>query len=220
MYKILLVDIDNTILDFNKTEEYALEPILDMYNLNTPENKILYSKINLAHWKRLEKKEITRDECITLRWREFFANFGIEVDGALINQGYFKRLREGAFWMPEALEFLEEASKKYKIYAVTNGVADVQYNRIKKIGLDKYLEKVFISEEIGYTKPDKAFFEYVLKETEASKNDVIVLGDSLSSDIQGAINSGLDYVWFDYKNSNPTYEKRITHLLEFFEYDK
>lgn len=216
MSKILLVDIDNTILDFNKAERMALLPILEEYNLVSEENINLYSKINLSYWKRFEKKEITREECVTLRWTEFFLHFGLNIDGKELHDKYFKRLREGAFYMEGAEEFLKRASKEYKIYAVTNGIADVQHNRINKIGLDKYLEKAYISEEIGFQKPEKEFFDYVLNDIHANKEDVIVLGDSLSSDIQGAINANLDYIWFDYKNSDPSYKKRITKLMDFF----
>ncbi len=217
MYKILLVDIDNTLLDFNKAEKMALIPVLKKYNLCSEENIKLYSEINLAYWKMLERKEITKAEVITLRWKEFFNHFNIEVNPDIINENYFNDLAEGAYFLSGALEFLKEAKKHFKIYAVTNGRTNVQRRRLQKSGLDKILDGVYISDEIGYHKPDKKFFEYVLNDLKIkNKEEVIVLGDSLTSDIQGAINSGLDYVWFDLNNTNPSFNNRITKLNDFF----
>lgn len=219
MRKIILADVDNTLLDFNQSEKMALAPILEEYNLVSEENFALYSKINLANWKRLEKKEINREQCITLRWSEFFSRFGITVDAKATNDGYFKRLREGAYWMNGAEDFLRKAIQNgYEIYLVTNGVSDVQHNRVNKIGLDKYINGMYISDEIGYAKPDKRFFEYVLDDIRATNDDfIVVLGDSLTSDIAGAINANLKYIWFDFSNQGTSVKPKITSLSQFFE---
>lgn len=217
MYKILLVDIDNTLLDFTKAERMALIPILKKYNLLTEENIKLYSNINIKYWKMLERSEITKDEVITKRWIEFFSHFMIEVDPNDINKDYFLNLAEGAYFMEGAIEFLNKAKQYFRIYAVTNGRTFIQKRRIQKCGLDKFLDGIYISDEIGYHKPDKAFFDYVLTDLGiTNKREVIMLGDSLTSDIQGAINANLDYVWFDFSKSNQEVMPRITKLSDFF----
>lgn len=218
MYKILLVDIDNTLLDFNKAEKNALKSVLKRYNLFNEENIALYSQINLKYWRMFEKHLIDKSQVVTKRWEEFFAHFQIEVNPEKINVGYFNDLKEGAFYIYGAEDFLKEAVKIFKIYAITNGATDVQKRRIAKCGLNKYLSGLYISEEMGLNKPDKAYFDYVLNDIGVlDKKDVIVLGDSLTSDIQGALNSSLDYVWFDLFNTNPSFEGlRITKLADFF----
>lgn len=220
--KALLIDCDDTLLDFKRTEKEALLPILKEFNIEeTPENLNLYSKINLANWKRLELKEITREKCITDRWSEFFSHFNIEVNPKKINEAYFKRLAEGGYLLPETISFLEEAIKYYDIYIVSNGNPDVQYPRLLKSGILKYIKKTYISMEIGYNKPDPRFFDYVLKDTLLNKDDVIVIGDSLTSDIKGAILSNLDYVYFDKDNLNTQFDgTRVVKLLDFFKLQK
>lgn len=220
MYKALLIDLDNTILDFTKCEYYAIKPVMEKYNIPvTEENINTYSKINLANWKRLEKKEITREECVTTRWETFFGLFGIKADGKDINDLYFSKLKQGGYIMPGAIEFLEKITKIMPVYALTNGIADVQHSRLNNSEVKRYLAKVYISEEIGYTKPDPNFFNYVMKDINVNKEDCIMLGDSMSSDIAGAINARIDNVWFDFKNTNPNYEgNRITKLEEFFRF--
>ncbi len=220
MYKALLIDIDNTLLDFTKCEYNAIKPVMEKYNIPlTEENINTYSKINLANWKRLEKNEISREECITTRWETFFGMFNISANGKEINDLYFSKLKQGGYVMPGAIEFLERITKIMPVYALTNGIAEVQNTRLNNSGIKKYLSKVYISEEIGYTKPDPNFFNYVLKDINVNKEDCIMLGDSMSSDIVGAINARIDNVWFDFKNTNPSYNgKRITTLEEFFKF--
>ena len=191
MIKALLTDIDNTILDFNKCELEALKPVLIKYGIPTTEENIkLYSSINLAHWKMLEKKEISREECITLRWTSFFSHFNINVNPKDINELYFNNLKNGGYLIKDAAIFLKEINTLgLPIYAVTNGATIVQKSRLEKSGILKYLKKVYISEEISLTKPDKAFFDYVLKDINLKNDEVIMLGDSLTSDIAGALNA-------------------------------
>ena len=216
MIKALLTDIDNTLLDFNKCELEALKPVLIKYGIPAIEENIkLYSSINLSHWKMLERKEITREECITLRWNAFFSHFKLKVNPQEINTLYFNNLKNGGYLMPDAIPFLEGI--KYlglPIYAVTNGATLVQKSRLQNSGILKYLAKVYISEEIGLTKPDKDFFEYVLKDQSLKNDEVIMLGDSLSSDIAGALNAQIKPIWLDLGNLNTKGDYLIVHSLK------
>lgn len=207
MKKVLLLDLDNTILDFDKAEEMALKPVLDKYGIEDNEiNRKLYSKINLSFWKRLERKELTREEVVSLRWEEFFSHFGIASNGKEINKIYFEGLKNGGYPLEGAIEFLKEANKHFDLYLVSNGIKEVQDNRIRISGVGPYFKKRFISEEIGYVKPEKEFFDVVFKEAGLSKEECIVIGDSLTSDIQGAINSNIDYIYFDRYNKDKNYQ--------------
>jgi YjjG family noncanonical pyrimidine nucleotidase len=206
MKTTLLLDLDNTLLDFNKGERMALKPVLDKYGIeDNEENRKLYSKINLSYWKKLERKEITREEVVTLRWKEYFSYFHINSDGKEVNDIYFKGLKNSAYLLDGALDFLKEASKYFNLYIISNGIKEVQDNRLLISGIKPYFKKIFISEEMGYVKPEKEFFDLVLKEAKLTKDECIVIGDSLSSDIQGAINSNIDYIYFDSLNINENY---------------
>lgn len=216
MIKALLTDIDNTLLDFNKCELEALKPVLIKYGIPTTEENIkLYSSINLAHWKMLEKKEISREECITLRWTSFFSHFNINVNPKDINELYFNNLKNGGYLIKDAAIFLKEINTLgLPIYAVTNGATIVQKSRLEKSGILKYLKKVYISEEISLTKPDKAFFDYVLKDINLKNDEAIMLGDSLTSDIAGALNAKIKPIWLDLSNLNIKGDYFIVHSLK------
>lgn len=216
MIKALLTDIDNTLLDFNKCELEALKPVLIKYGIPAIEENIkLYSSINLSHWKMLERKEITREECITLRWNAFFSHFKLKVNPQEINTLYFNNLKNGGYLIKDAAIFLKELNTLgLPIYAVTNGATIVQKSRLEKSGILKYLAKVYISEEIGLTKPDKDFFEYVLKDQSLKNDEVIMLGDSLSSDIAGALNAQIKPIWLDLGNLNTKGDYLIVHSLK------
>lgn len=216
MIKALFTDIDNTILDFNKCELEAIKPVLAYYHIPaTDENINLYSSINLNHWKMLERKEITREECITKRWDAFFKNFNIKVNPQDINDMYFSNLKNGGYLMEDAIPFLEGIKGLgLPIYALTNGATIVQKSRLQKSGIIKYIDKIYISEEIGLTKPDPAFFNYVLHDNNLTSDEVIMLGDSLSSDIAGALNAQIKAIWLDLKRLNTKGEYLIVNDLK------
>ena len=217
-YKALLVDADDTLLDFQKTELEALLPVLEKYNIpTTKENIETYSRINLSYWKKLENKELNHQEVIIQRWSEYFSLFNLECDPFEINKDYFDLIKNGAHVVEDAIEFLNECNKYMDVYIITNGSPQVQYNRLEKSGISKLVKHSFISLEIGYNKPNSKFFDYVFLKTGLKNTDCIVLGDSLSSDIQGAINSNIDYVLFDRFDKHKDFKgKRITKLLDFF----
>lgn len=203
-YTTLLIDADNTLLNFDKTENEALKSVMAVYNLPaTEENCRRYSEINDALWKRFEKGEIERDEIKVTRFREFFSYLGVkeDFDPLEVNSKYLSFLREGGHTIDGAEELCRSlAEKGYKIYIITNGIALTQEKRLKKSGLLPYISDVFISETIGFQKPKREYFDYVLKNiAEKDKGRILVIGDSLSSDIKGAIDSELDYIWYNHR---------------------
>ena len=201
-YTTILFDADNTLLDFSKSEHNSLIKTMEHYGVPVTENNIsTYVSINEALWKRLEKKEITKPELKRIRFRMFFDSIGFTFDGdALeVNEYYLSLLSQCGYTMDGAEALSEKlAEAGYELYIVTNGVAKTQALRLEKSGLLPYFKDVFVSEAIGIPKPDKRFFDYVLdKINEKKKDRIIVIGDSLSSDIRGAENSGLDSIWLN-----------------------
>ena len=186
MYKALLVDLDNTLLDFNKAEERALTTTLLRYGLNdTKEIKEEFKKINSKYWMLFEKGEISKEDLLVQRFKDFFEKYIPNPKAKEINTFYLNQLAESGDLVVHALETLETIKGKVKIYPVTNGGYNTQVRRLEKSGLNKFFEKIFVSEKIGYQKPKKEFFDYVFNNIEYNKDEVLLLGDSLKADILG-----------------------------------
>ena len=146
----------------------------------------------------LERGEITRDQVLSLRFEEYFGDFGIKVDGAEVDKLYRSSLNESTYLIEGAIELLEQLKDQYKLYIITNGVAATQYKRLSASGLDKYFRGIYVSEEAGSQKPQNSFFEYCFEKMgRRDVENMLVIGDSLTSDIRGGNNAGIDTLWFN-----------------------
>lgn len=222
MYKYLLFDADNTLLDFDRAEEEALRETLSLSPLGFCE-KIhkRYHDINDNEWKRLEKGETTREKLRIDRFVNLFREFGL--DGKFYGERaadiYTQQLSLQGHLIDSAEEVLRELSEKYDCYIITNGITEVQKSRMAKTPLEKYIKYSFISQEMGCAKPSPVFFEKVFEHIgDFDRSKYLVIGDSLSSDIAGAAAAGVDSVWFSSGGAvspMPTY--RIEKLTELFE---
>lgn len=195
----ILFDLDDTILDFKKAERAALKKTLLELGIE-PEERILqrYSEINQAQWKLLELGKLVRSEVKLRRYRLLFEEFGIKESAERAAKIYETQLGIGHYFVDGAEEMLLELSGKCRLYLVTNGTACVQKGRIASAGIGHYFQDIFISEEIGFNKPDREFFERCFaKIPDFRKENTIIVGDSLSSDILGGINAGIQTVWFN-----------------------
>jgi len=201
MIRNVLFDLDDTLFDFHKAEKIALTKTLVHFGIDpTEETLALYSTINVAHWKRLELGEISREEVKVGRYRELFKTIGVECDPVKATAYYESMLAIGHYFMPGAPELLEELYRKYRLYIVSNGTAKVQEGRIGSSGIAKYMDGIFISQILGANKPDKQFFDICFAEIpDFSLSETVIIGDSLSSDIKGGINAGITTVWFNPK---------------------
>ena len=211
-YKYILFDADNTLFDFDKCEREAFGEAVASGGLpNTDEVYSAYHVINEGIWKLLEKGGIDRETLKTERYRLLFEKFGVEGDGYLkVAKNYEVYLGTKTYEIDSVYEMLGRLSEKYSIYVITNGLTSVQESRFKRSRIRERVKDVFISEDVGYAKPDKRYFDSVLEKIGATSDDCIVVGDSLSSDIDGAINSGIDCIWYNRKNEDaagrtPTY---------------
>ena len=220
MYKILLIDLDNTLLDFDLAQRKALVKTLEKYGVEpSNENVELFRKINTFYWEEYEKGNITKPELLVRRFDEFFSIFKLKRDCEEANTSFLLELSYGSDIIENADVVLEKLFSKVDIYAVTNGVYNTQKRRVEESGLRKYFSDIFVSEKIGYQKPRKEFFDFVF-ESLSNKYDIdnninnlkekaIVVGDSLSADIIGGIEYGLDTCWYNPKGKTtdlkPTY---------------
>ena len=218
-YTTVYFDLDNTLLDFSAAQAGAIKKLLPLHGIEVkPEYISIYSDSNLMYWELFERGEIEREEIFEGRFKEFVRRTGIKADTAKMSKDYFYLLAEGHDVLPGAVEVLEYVNERgYIICATTNGIALTQHKRLKDSGLKKYFDYIFISEETGYQKPQKEYFDYVIDNTpEKDRSKILIIGDSLTSDISGGINSGIDTCWHNRKGSKSdiptTYE--ISNIKE------
>ncbi len=194
--EFVLLDLDDTILDFRATEHRSISRLLETLGV-TPTEEIIhrYHVINLEHWKRLERGEITREQ-ISNRFDTLFAELGMSVSTQECEMLYRKFLSEGDEVLPGALEAMDILRKKYRLFAASNGTASVQDGRLRRTGVGEYFEKIFISEEIGANKPSPEFFARAFAQIEGfDPRKAMMVGDSQSSDILGGNNAGILTCW-------------------------
>lgn len=218
-YTTLLFDLDDTLLDFGKAEDNAITLLLEKYGLPaSEENKRLYSGINQSKWDALAKGEITRKELFATRFPDYFAALGVDIDGDTANAEYISLLGQGHFLLDGALETCRQLSERYSMYIITNGAKKAQEGRLNGSPLMQYFDGVFISEEIGFDKPKKEYFDFVYSHIpEKDKSKTLVIGDSLASDIAGAVGYGVDCCWVNRGEEKPTKAnytvKKVADLL-------
>ncbi len=197
--KIVLIDLDNTLIDFNECARHSIMNIFN--NLGFPYTEKVFDTFiceNVKIWKRLEKGEITKAELRANRWNIILSKLGIEYDGTIIEEAFENGVAQGAYAVDGAYELLDYLFPKYELYIVSNGFRFVQESRLKIGDFRKYFKDIFLSEDIGIQKPAKEFFDYCFKKLGTpKKEDVILIGDSLSADIIGGLNYDIDCVWFN-----------------------
>ena len=196
---VVLIDLDNTILDFSAAERVALTRALTDQGLPADEAMLRrYHEINIRHWEMLEDGLLTREEVLVKRFEALFRERGVEADAFRTQEMYESNLAEGHWFVPGAEELLEALYGQYRLFICSNGTGSVQDGRIASAGLAPYFEDIFISERIGGNKPERGFFEACFARIPGFRRErAIILGDSLTSDIRGGINAGILTCWFN-----------------------
>lgn len=214
-YKYLLFDVDGTLLDFDKAEQQALKNTFQNHHiLLTDELLQRYETINKQLWKDFEKGLIDKKTVVYTRFVQLFKEFDIDEDGIAFEDDYQETLGKGYFVLPHAREVLEKLSLKYPLYVVTNGVSKTQHSRLKGTHIDQYFQDIFVSEDIGYQKPTREYFDYCFKKMKNIDLDqTLIIGDSLSSDIQGGINVGIDTCWYNPHCIEEPQDMNITYII-------
>ncbi|MBR6050998.1 MAG: YjjG family noncanonical pyrimidine nucleotidase [Clostridia bacterium] len=203
MIKTIFLDLDETILDFHKCEREAICDTMRHAGVEPTEDLIAhYSAVNLAQWKMLEKKIITRAGVRLRRFEIFFREIGVSVNVGEIADHFENSLSTTCHFIDGAEALLPALHEKYRVYIATNGYTKTQSARIKASGVDKYVDGVFISQEIGADKPSKEYFDRCFAHIpDFSLDETIIVGDSLTSDVLGGINVGIKTVWFNHRGN-------------------
>jgi 2-haloacid dehalogenase len=218
-YKTLFFDVDDTLLDFGAAEKLALQLLFEEQNIPlTSEMEEKYKRINQGLWKRFEEGELSRDEVVNTRFSVLFNHYGKEVDGTLLEKNYRSFLEQGHQLVNGAYELITELNSQYDLYIVTNGVSRTQDKRLRASGLYPLFKDIFVSEDTGFQKPMKEFFDNVFARIPHFEVEhALIIGDSLSADIKGGELAGMDTCWFNPKmkpndsDIRPTYQ---IHKLE------
>ena len=234
-YKLVLIDLDDTLFDYPKTEKTAFRNTFEELGffveseLSNDKKEEIYEKIkdrykdvNLQLWKDLEKGAVDKDRLKVVRFEKIIEEFDLKYNPYEMSELYLKKLGEGIFPFEATEKLCEYLHSKYKVGIVTNGIKEVQHSRIENSTIAKYIDKIIISDEVGVNKPDKRIFEYAMNYFEImDKSEVIMIGDSLGADIKGGQNAGIDTCWVNLRNNVndtgivPKYEVR--KLEELFE---
>lgn len=225
MFKVVLWDVDATLLNFEKAEEAGIRGCFAHYNLGECTDEMLedYKVINRGYWQKLERGEMEKPVILVERFREFLDKYGLDSSVAAgFNDLYQILLGDTVVFYEHAYETVLALKGKVLQCAVTNGTKVAQDRKLKNSKLDKEFDHIFISEVVGIEKPNLGFFDTVFAEIGAyNKDEVLIVGDSLTSDIQGGVNAGIKTCWFNpngMENTSklqPDYEiKDIEEVLE------
>lgn len=213
MIKTVLLDLDDTIFDFKYAQKIALRDTFWDFGIE-PKEEVLkrYDEINNYVWAQLEEQKMTREEILVKRFELLLSEQGIMADANQMQDTYERRLGIGHHYLDGAKEMLDTLVKDYDLYLVSNGTANVQDRRIGSSDLEKYLKGIFISERVGADKPSMKFFQHVFDHIpEFHKEETVIVGDSLTSDMRGGINAGIHTIWFNYRQ----YAKRADIVPEY-----
>ncbi len=222
-YQHLLFDADNTLFDFDLTAQRAFSQTFVQFDMKEKAHHYeQYHVISQACWRDFEEKKITQEKLRKLRFERFFEAAKLEGNAEVFNKQYLQNLITNSTLLEGALELIQNLHRNFSLTVITNGLKELQRPRLRYTGLMPYFEVVVVSDEIGVSKPHSPFFDYTFEQLEfPDKTGVLVIGDSLSSDIKGGNNYGLDTCWFNPKDlpnssgNNPTFE--IGTLEEIYE---
>ena len=220
MIKAILLDIDNTLLDFNLNAKHSMGCAMEDCGIKYRDEYFpVFTRVNNALWENIEKKVIHREYLKENRFRLVLKELSLDGDGVRVEEIFRKYLHDFAFPIGGAKELLEYLSKKYKLYAASNAMYTQQVSRLTKANIIGYFEKLFISEAIGHDKPTSSYFDYCfLNMGGISPDQAVMIGDSLSADIGGAKKYGMTTIWFNNGGKNPDRSEfadfTVTDLLD------
>lgn len=218
MFKVILWDVDATLLNFEKAEEAGIRGCFEKYKLGECTDEMLenYKGINRGYWQAMERGEIEKPVLLVKRFEDFLNAYGLDSSVAAgFNELYQILLGETVVFYENALETVQALKGKVLQCAVTNGTKVAQDGKLKNSGLDKEFDHVFISEVVGVEKPNKGFFDAVFAEIgEFNKDEVLIVGDSLTSDIQGGVNAGIKTCWFNPKGAENTSKLKPDYVIK------
>ena len=197
-YQAMLIDADNTLFDFTESEKRAVAELFEKYNITDPGAEKAYHEANSRQWKLLEKGETTHDRLMVDRFRDFIAAMGMDADAWQMCNDYIDALSRQHILIPGALEMVAEVAEHMPVAIVTNGIKQIQKGRFLHSPMMKHVKALVISHEEGVDKPDPRLLYIALEKLGGiAPENALMVGDSLTSDVQAAINAGMDACWYN-----------------------
>lgn len=217
----ILIDLDNTLIDFNACVKISMRELFPEYGLVFKDEYFdTFLEINNDLWRKIERGELTKTHFREIRWNTIFNKIGLECDGIAFEKEFEKGIAEGTEPVEGAVELLSYLHKKYRIHIVTNGFTETQKHRLEKGGYAEYIDSVFVSESFGVQKPQKGFFDCCFGLLgDVRPENCVLIGDSLSADISGGVSYGIKTVWFNRGGENAgdiRPDHTVTSLSEIF----
>ncbi len=217
MITTVLWDVDGTLLDFDAAERAAIRALFQKYGLGDCTDAMLrrYSEINVGFWERLERGEITKQEVLLGRFTQFFGEYGVDPSiAAAFNADYQLKLGDTIVYRDDSFEIVRSLRGKVRQYVVSNGTVAAQTKKLQRSGFDKLMDGVFLSEQLGVEKPNVGFFEKVFAAIRpANLSEIMIVGDSLTSDMQGGMNAGIKTCWYNPEKKSVPEGYRLDHVI-------
>ena len=217
MIQTILWDVDATLLDFHAAERAAILNLFQKFRMGECTEEMLqrYSRINRSCWERLEKGELTRDQVLVGRFQEFFEKEGLEVSTApAFNEAYQQALGDTIVYRDDSYQIINSLRGRVKQYVVSNGTVVAQEKKLRLSGLGALMDGIFLSEELGVEKPNREFFDRVFAQIgDLDRETVLIVGDSLTSDIRGGNNAGIRTCWYNPEHAAPTEDVHVDYEI-------
>ncbi len=220
----IFFDLDHTLWDFEKNSALAFEKVLEMNQIQVDLDVFLkhYVPLNLKYWELYRHEKVSQAELRYGRLKDTFDLMNYEVSDELIDLisvEYIKYLPESNHLFDGAIAILDYLEPKYNLHIITNGFHEVQAGKMKNSGIEKYFKTITNSEMAGVKKPNPRIFEFALHTANADKQKSIMIGDCIDADVNGALNFGMDAIYFNENNKEvPSGIKQINHLIEIKNY--
>lgn len=215
-YRLVFIDADDTLFDYKRSERHALTQTCQEYNIQADDQLLSdYSKINKQLWLDYENNLINHETLRTERFKRLFRLKGFDINERAFSKSYIDHLADTSFLFDDAEETCGYLHAKYIIVVITNGIRRVQTKRLAASKINRYVDHVIVSEDALYSKPNIGIFQYAEKITAYNQKDaMIIVGDSLSSDILGGINYGIDTCWLNKDNAVAIGQIQPTYIID------
>jgi 2-haloacid dehalogenase len=217
MITTIFWDVDGTLLDFDAAERAAMRTLFAAFDLGECTEELLrrYSEINVGFWRRLERGEIAKPQVLVGRFEQFFKEYGIDPSIApAFNERYQLTLGDTIVYRDDSLNLIKRLKGRVKQYVVSNGTVAAQTKKLRRSGLGEWMDGVFLSEGVGFEKPDVRFFDAVFAAIgPVDRSEVMIVGDSLTSDMQGGRNAGIGTCWYDPERKPVPEGYRVDHVI-------
>lgn len=222
-FKAVLLDIDDTILDFELNSIWSMNKAAETMSISLPDNFIeVFHVINDELWEMIQEGTLTIEQLHKVRFVRVFEACGIDADGLLFEKLFVENLKDASIPVEGAYDLLDYLTNKgYVLYVASNATYDQQVKRLTLAKMIHYFKDLFISEKIGVSKPKAGFFDGCLEKMDGlTKDDMVMIGDSLTADIEGASNYGITTIWFNKKKADKVSDKATYTVLSLKEIEE